>query len=166
MAFRNRVAALLGLGKIANQSGRAPDVGIVSLIPIDEALAAGNARNRRPAPSEADIMLSVEEVSGVSRIEIHRFESLMSSQWRARPFPKTSIVALTTELVFASDCGGMPILESNISTIEVDEEVFWVERGAIGHPVGKRIALGRCLFDALVAQVSAEVSTEVISGDP
>ena len=139
---------------VADQSGCAPDVWIVSLIPVDEALTSGDARNSRPASSEAYVVLAVEEVCRISWVEIHGFESLMSSQWRARPFPETSSVALSTQCLFVSDCSGMPVAESDIETIKVNEEVCGIERGAIGGPVGSRTAVGWCLFNTLVAQVS------------
>lgn len=123
MATRERVAALPGLGGVANQSGSAPNVGVVTLIPIDEALAASDARNRRPASSEADIVLAVEEVSSISWVESHRFKSIVISQRRARPFPETSSVTLAAQRIFMSDCSGMPVVESDIPTVKVDEEV-------------------------------------------
>ena len=125
-ARRNRVAASPGLGwygVVADQSGCAPDVWIVSLIPIDVALPAGDTRNSRPASSEADIMLAVEEVGSISWVESHGFEPIVSSQRRARPFPETSSVALAAQRIFMSDCSGMPIVESDIPTVKVDEEV-------------------------------------------
>lgn len=136
VAFQERVAALQGLGTVADQSGCAPDVGIVPLIPIDKALAASDARNGRPASSKANVVLAVEEVSGISGVEIHWFESFVSSQWRARPFPEPSSIALATQCIFVCHGSGMPIVESDVVTLKVDEEVFGTERGAIGDPVG------------------------------
>ncbi len=136
VAFRDRVAALLGLGAVANQSGCAPYVGVVALIPIDEALAACDARDSRPASAEADVVLAIEEVRGVSGVEIHRFESLVSSQRRARPFPETSSVALAAQSILVSNCSGVPVVESDVATIKVDEEVCGIERGVISRLSG------------------------------
>lgn len=120
------VDCMPGLGKITSQSGSAPDIGVIALIPVDEALAPGNAWGCCPASSKTDVVLAIEEVGSKSGIEIHGLESLKGNQRCARPFPKTSGVTLTTKMAGISHWHGMPVLERNVPTIEVDEEAFWI----------------------------------------
>ena len=65
---------------ISDEPGSAPHIRVVTLVPVDEALPTGNARYRGPTAAEADIVLAVEKVSGVARIEVHGLETRVWSQ--------------------------------------------------------------------------------------
>ena len=69
-----------------NEPCSCPCIGIVSLVPVDESLAAGDAWMGSPGSAEDDIVLSIEEVTCISRVQVHGFESLELRQCRAGPF--------------------------------------------------------------------------------
>ena len=135
MRLRERVAALPRLGMGANQPGCAPDIGVASLIPVDETLAAGDARDCCPAASKTHIMLAIEEVGSVSGIENHGLEAFMSSQRCAGPFPQSSVITLTTKMIISGDRSGMPVLETDVPPLKVDEQVIGVGRALARHPI-------------------------------
>ena len=114
-------------GDIADQSGRTPDVGVVLLVPIDKGLPQGDARDSGPTATETNIVLAVEEVGGVARVQVHGFESIVGRQRRAGPFPKTSSVALSAEAIaMGRDGRRMPVAEGDITITELDEELLGV----------------------------------------
>jgi hypothetical protein len=90
-----------------------------------QALAAGNARVSRPGAAEHDVVLLVEEVGCLSRVERHRGETLPGAEDGTGPFPDASHVPLTGKgVTSSSDRRGVPVLESNIGSVQVDEELL------------------------------------------
>ena len=103
------------------------------LVPVDECLAASNSRNCSPTATDADVVLVVEEVCGVGRIKVHGFEVVEFEQGGACPFPKTSNITLSAELVpVASDSSRMPVLEANVAALKIGEQIVGIRVGAIG----------------------------------
>ena len=103
------------------------------LVPVDERLAASNPGDGSPTATKADIVLVVEEVCGVGRIEVHGLEVVEPEQSGARPFPKASDITLTAQFVsVASDGGRMPFFEADIAASEIGKQVIGIWVGAIG----------------------------------
>lgn len=112
---------------IPDESGRAPNIGIIPLVPVDKSLLHGDAQNSRPATAETNIMLAIEEVGGIARVQVHRLESIVWRQRCASPFPKTTKITLSAEAVaVARDRRGMPVAESYIAIGKLDEELVRV----------------------------------------
>jgi len=112
---------------VPDQSGGAPHIGIVSLIPIDKALPSSNSWDCGPAAAQADVVLAVEEVGCVARVEAHWLEAWEGRERSACPFPKAAYLALTARLGQVSHRCGMPVPEANIATGEVDEYGILIE---------------------------------------
>src|SRR5690349_3001626 len=93
--------------------------------------------------------------TGVSWVQRHRFKALMPLQHSTRPFPNTPQVGLATELVaLVSHRNWVPVLETHVGSLQVDEEVMWIRtracaRGAVGQRLG-----WRALINSVVDQVS------------
>lgn len=103
------------------------------LVPVDERLAASNSRDCSPTTTEADVVLVVEEVCGVGRIEVHGLEVVELEEGGACPFPKTSNITLSAELIsVASDGGRMPVLEADVAALKIGEQIVGIQVGAIG----------------------------------
>lgn len=65
--------------------------------------------------------------TGVARIQRHWLEPLVLRQRRAGPFPHAAHLRLARQAVPPRrDGGGVPVLEANIGTIQVDEELVVV----------------------------------------
>lgn len=119
---------ILHLGDITNQPCCTPGVRIVVLVPIDEGFATCDTRYCSPAATETDIVFVIEKVGAVSRIEIHRFESVKLEQRSTCPFPQTTGITLTMKLVsIASDCNWMPILEADIAAVKIDKDFVGID---------------------------------------
>lgn len=100
-------------------------------------------------------MLSVEEVGGITRIERHSLEALVSFQSGAGPLPQASHTSLPSQLVAVlGDGHRMPVFETHVRVFKVDEEVTRVQGGStVGAGLG---SLGRWgLLDAVIDQVTA-----------
>lgn len=76
--------------QISHKSRACPRVRIVPLIPVDEALPPSNARMCSPRAAQYNIVLLVEEIGRVSWVQRHGLETLMATEWRARPLPDTA----------------------------------------------------------------------------
>lgn len=77
-----------------------------------------------PRSAKHNIMLAVEEIRRICRIELHRLESLMLLQHGASPFPNTTQLGLTRELVpVRCHRNRVPVFENHIRGLEVDKEV-------------------------------------------
>lgn len=114
-------------GDIPDQSGRAPNIRVVPLVPVDKGLLQCDAWNGRPATAETNIVLVVEEVGCVTGIKIHSLESFMCCQGCAGPFPKASEIALSTEPVTVpGHRHRMPVAESDIAVLKFDEQIVRV----------------------------------------
>jgi hypothetical protein len=70
----------------ANEPCSCPRVRVVPLIPVDEGSASSDARVGGPGSAQDDVVLAIEEVTRISRVQVHGLESLELSQWRAGPF--------------------------------------------------------------------------------
>ena len=104
-------------------------------------------------------MLAIEEVGGITGVQVHCLESIVWRQWCAGPFPKTTKIALSAETVaVARDWRGMPVAETYIAIIKLDKELVrvWLRRvrTAVDGAVGKTAGWRR-FFDSLVRKVSA-----------
>lgn len=109
---------------VPHEASSAPNEGIVALIPIHETLSACNARYSCPAATKTDVVFVVEKVGRISWIEFHCFEAMMRGEGGAGPFPEPADITLTSEATpFGSDWGGVPMLEADVSALQVDEEV-------------------------------------------
>lgn len=108
---------------ISHQPCRCPRIGIIPLIPIDKALPSRNPRHSRPAPPENDVVLPVEEISRVPRIQIHGLESSVWCDGCRSPLPEASHVSLTAEIGGSGHGSGMPVGKADVCAIQVDEEV-------------------------------------------
>lgn len=106
---------------ISHQPGCCPRVRIVPLVPIDEALPSCNPRYSRPAPTEDDVVLPVEKVGRVARVQIHGLESRMWRDSCRRPLPQAAHVSLTAEVAVSSHGSGMPVGKADICASQVDE---------------------------------------------
>ena len=71
-------------------------------------------------------MLPIKEVRRIRRIQPHRFKALMPLEHRFRPLPYSAQLPLSREFV-AVCCHGdrVPVLETDIGALEVDEELAW-----------------------------------------
>ena len=76
--------------QISHKSRARPQVRIVPLIPVDETLPPRNTRMCRPRAAQYNIVLLVEEIGRVSWVQRHGLETLMATEWRARPLPDTA----------------------------------------------------------------------------
>ena len=157
---------------VPDKPSRTPDVGIISLVPVHKALPARDPRNGRPTPSQADVVLAVEEVLCVSRIQVHCLEAGEGREVCASPFPKAAEGSLAGEGGAVGDRGWVPVGEADITVwvIEVDEMSFGIEGGGrsingerldcsiVGiaglGPGSRRRVGGWGLLDAFVAQMS------------
>lgn len=63
-----------------------PNIGIVALVPIDEALPARNTRHGRPTATEDDIVLAIVKVGRVRWVQRHGLEAGCFCQRRGGPF--------------------------------------------------------------------------------
>lgn len=95
------------------------------------------------------------KLTTVSRVQLHRLESLILLQRRASPLPKASHAALSGELVAVlGDGHGVPVIEAHVRLLEVDEEGVGIgdccdAGGAVGGGLG-----WRGFFDAIVDKVA------------
>lgn len=102
--------------EVSDQSRSSPGVRVVALVPIYETSTACKPRDCGPAPTETDVVFLVEEISCVSRIQIHCFEPFIFPQWGAGPFPETTCVTLTTKTAaLARDWSRVPGLERDVA---------------------------------------------------
>lgn len=121
---------------IPNKPGRAPNIGVIFLIPVDKGLLQGDTRDSRPASTETNIVLAIEEVGRIARIKVHGLESIMWRQRCASPFPKTPEIALSAQPV-AVACYGcrMPVAKRDIAIVELDKELVRIKLGSRGTAV-------------------------------
>jgi hypothetical protein len=77
---------------------------------------------RGPRTTEDDIVLSIEKVSCVQGIQRHRLKAFMSLEGRAGPFPDTTHLGLTRELVApGGDWHRVPVTETDVGVGQVKE---------------------------------------------
>lgn len=114
------------VSKILHQSRAGPNVRIVPLVPVHETLSARNPRMRSPTATKHNVVLAVEEIRRVGRVESHRLEPSMLLQHGASPFPNTAQFALTRELVaILGHRNRVPVFESHVCAFEVHEKRRW-----------------------------------------
>lgn len=83
----------------------------------------------------------------------------MLSENGACPFPDSSHLSLAGEPVTSGcDGDGVPVLESNVGTVEVDKELVMRRRASADRT---RTSGWRRLFDTVVGKVAAPVSNVV-----
>lgn len=103
---------------VPHQPSSRPRVRVVSLVPIDEGLPSCNPRYSGPATAKNDIVLPVEEVSSVARVQVHRLEASVWSQSCRRPLPETTHISLTAEaLAVARHRSWVPVREADVGTV-------------------------------------------------
>lgn len=140
------------LNSIPNKAGAGPRVRVVALVPVDKAATACDARVRGPRAAEHNVVLAVEEVGRVRRVERHGLEALVARQRRARPLPDAAHARLARERIAAGRDGlRVPRLETDVGTVEVN-----VQRG-----LGGAAAIDRdsgcerwCFLNTVVDQVT------------
>lgn len=77
---------------------------------------------RGPRTTKDDIVLTVEEVRRVHGIQRHRLKAFMSPERRAGPFPDTTHLGLTRELVApGGDWHWVPVAETDVGVGQVEE---------------------------------------------
>jgi hypothetical protein len=90
-------------------------------------------------------MLVIEEVGRVPGVHGHRLEATPLLESRACPLPYSAHARLTSEFIaVACHRHGVPMLESNISTIEVEKE------SVLTLPDRARNIRRWCFFDAVI----------------
>lgn len=151
---------------IPDESGRTPDKGIVPLVPIDKGLSQGDARDGGPTPAQTDVVLVVEKVGRVPRVQLHGGKPLVGGEGRAGPFPEPADVGLAAEPVVAGDGSRVEVAEGDVLGVrQRDEEVVRVEivgvsvvwcstavRGSAAS--GERRVVWWCFLDTFVREVS------------
>lgn len=72
--------------------------------------------------------MSGGESTCISRVQLHRFESLILFQHRARPFPHSAHVAPTAQLAAILGYGHrVEMLESHIAVLEICKKLMGVQ---------------------------------------
>lgn len=105
-----------------------------------------------PRAAQHDIMLPVEEISRVSRVQLHGLKPFVAREGGTGPLPHAAHLTLADEVGASRRDGlGVPVAEADVGTGEVDEEVG---PGFIDRDVGRW-----CFLYAVVDEV-----TEAISG--
>lgn len=97
-------------------------------------------------------MLLVEEVGRITGVHGHGCKSIPRTENSAGPFPDTAHLPLPGQAVAAMSHGdGVPVLESNIGTIEVGEQLRSFHSRASDLALG--VGRGRFL-DTIVREVT------------
>lgn len=118
----------LSLCSIPYQASSIPDERVVALIPVDEALSTCDPRDRCPTATETNIVLLIEEIGGITRVECHWLETLIRRQRATSPLPKASGIALTTQATsITCHRRRVPKLEPDVSTLKIQEQIPWVQ---------------------------------------
>ena len=144
-------------GNIPDESGCAPYIRIVPLVPVDKSLPQSDTWDSCPATTETNIVLVVEEVRGISWVQVHCFEAIMGRQRCASPLPKPSKIALSTESFAITGHGrGMPVAKGNVAIVKLDEELVKVSTGMFSTTADgcvRPMARWWCLFHSFVGQM-------------
>ena len=87
----------------------------------------------RPRSTKDNVVFSVKEVGGVTRIERHSLEALVSFQSGAGPLPQASHASLPSQLVAVlGDGHWVPVFETHICVSNIDEKVMRVQGCSTG----------------------------------
>jgi len=128
----NNTWTISSRSNISHKSGSGPRIRIVPLIPIDKALPSRYPRNSGPAASKNDVVLSIEEVGCIARVQIHGLESKMWREDCRCPLPQAAHIGLTVKLIVARHESGMPVGKANICATQVDEQVVRIRICVLG----------------------------------
>lgn len=81
--------------------------------------------NQSPIPKISSAAGMCPRLTSIKRIQSHGLEAIPFPERRASPLPDATHLALATQAVsVCRDGGGMPVLEPNVSPVQVDEEIF------------------------------------------
>ena len=132
---------------VPDKSSGTPNVWIIALVPIHKALPARDPRDSRPAPSQTDVVLAVEEICRVRWVQVHRLEAGETREVATGPFPEAAEGSLAGEGGAVGDGGWVPVGEADVAVwvIEIDEVSMGVEDGGV--------AVGGELFDCSIVGV-------------
>lgn len=140
---------------IANKPGTSPRIRIVALVPIDKAATASNARVRRPRAAQHNVVLAVEKVGRVGRVQRHGLEPLVPGERRARPLPHAAHARLPGQRVAAGRDGlRVPRLEADVGTVKVNVQR---RRGAVAIDRGGGGYQGWCFLHAVIDKMAEEL---------
>lgn len=106
----------------------------------------------RPGTAQDNVMLLVEKVGSVARVDGHRLKAIPPPKHGARPLPDTAHLGLPSEVTAVGrDRDGVPVLEADVGAVEIDEEAGFrrgARRASIDLDIAGRDRRGR-FFDTV-----------------